>query len=145
MTKEFDYKYIKPLLKDDNLEGNILKCTFQATNQDEPLVAKHVLVVTEQENEITDSTKSFSTQHKISKVWNSLFKPTSKKIDSIYDQIPLTGNQRLLENRISNQHIDFRITSKLLKQSVVFAFKNIAPYYRFDGSKWIYAPQTESY
>ena len=145
MSTEFDYKYIKPLLKEDNLEGNILKCTFQAINQTEPLVAKHVLVVAEQDIEIIDSTKSYTTQHKISKAWHSLFNPPTEKIDSIYDQIPLTGNQRLLENRISNQPIDFRITSKLLKQSVVFAFKNIASSYTFDGSKWVYAPNAESY
>ncbi len=147
MSTEFDYKYIKPLLKDENLEGNILKCTFQAINQSEPMVAKHVLIVAEQENELVDSTKSYSTQYKMSKAWNSLFKSSTEKIVSIYDQIPLTGNQRLLENKISNQPIEteFKITSKIIKESVVYAFKNIAIYYTFDGSKWIYAPNAECY
>ncbi len=144
MTTEFNYKYIKPLLKEENLDGNILKCTFQASNQDLPLVAKHVLILSELDDESNDLIVSKNESFKISSAWKSLFKSNQKKekVVSIYDQIPLTGNQRLLENRTLNPTENNNLSTKIIKEAVVNAFKNIASYYVFDGNQWVYAPNS---
>lgn len=145
MASEYTYKYIKPLLKEECLIGNILKCTFQAPNQKLPLEAKHVLIISENEDEFKDVEVSKTHNTKLSIAWNSLFKSQKNNTVSIYEQIPLTGNQRLLENRLSNVSHNYHLSTNIIKEAVVNAFKNIAAYYVFDGTKWIYEPHSECY
>lgn len=85
MLNAFQYKFIQPILVNEYIEGNLLKCTFKTANEEQPIQATHVLIL----------------------------------------DFPFPNNQLML-------------SSKLLKEGVINAFKNISNAYHWNGKRWEY-------
>lgn len=134
------FENLQALLQNQKLEGNMLTCTFKATNQEKGLDAMHMFVPTQEQimaNVAAYAAKSAAVNMGASSLGNALGNAIGGAAGSMASGAVASGGAMAAQAAMGTFNpMDMEITEDLKKQGVVNAFKTVQAYYEWKDNSW---------
>lgn len=133
---------LQAILQNQKLDGNMLTCTFKATNQQQGLDAMHMFVPTQEEimaKVMAHAAKSAAVNTGASMLGNALGSAIGGAAGSMASGAVASGAGMAAQSAMGTFNpLEMEITDDLKKQGVVNAFKTIQTYYEWKDNAWHY-------